>query len=155
MGLLNKLFFGKQGVPVILQNQSAESGSVSLAMISAFYGLFMSAEKMREACGVTSNGTDFKRIAQAARSFGFEVTESQCSASELRDKKLPAIFTWKGSKFSVVKGVGKESFHINDPESGEQTIPAADFEKDFSGSILEIKPGPNFKKGGLQSSILR
>lgn len=146
--------FQKVKVPVILQNQAAESGAVSLAMVFAYYGLILPPEKMREDCGITSNGTTLPRLLAASIKSGFDAEIQKKSKEELRTIKLPAVISWNTYGFVVLSGYQSGKYIINDPDSGVRTINEADFDSSYSGDILILKPGKNFKKSGKKKTIL-
>lgn len=47
---------GVARVPVIMQMEALECGAASLAMITAYYGLWIPLEEVRRDCGVSRDG---------------------------------------------------------------------------------------------------
>lgn len=146
--------FKKEKVPVILQNQAAEAGSVSLAMIYSYWGLMLPPEQMRQECGITSNGTTFGRMEPAARKNGFDTVLSEKTAEELKRLKEPALISWNTYGFAVISGYAGGKFVVNDPDSGVRTLSEAEFAASYSGMVMTLHPNKNFKKKGKKLNIL-
>lgn len=142
--------------PTILQMDAMECGAVCMSIIMAYHGLHISSEKAREACGVTRDGSKAINIIKAARNFGMEAEGTRISdIDSLRYKKTPFIVFWKFEHYIVVEEVGDKKVWINDPDTGPRCISIDEFDKGFTGVVLLIKPGKDFKKSGhKEHSIL-
>ena len=98
-----KFWHRKVNTPNILQMDAMESGAVCLNIILSYYGKYLPAEKVREACGVTRDGAKSINIIKAARNFGMDAEGVYIdSIEDLSHRKAPYIIGWKASQFAVV-----------------------------------------------------
>lgn len=141
-------------VPVILQMETLECGAASLAMIMAYYGKWVPLEKVREACGVSRDGSNAGNMAKAAMAYGMDVKAFRCEPSVLQKESLfPSIIHWEFNHFVVLNGFHKGKAIINDPAKGVTEVPMEEFDRAFTGVCLQITPGENFKADGHKKSM--
>ena len=146
---------GKVKVPVIMQMEALECGAASLAMIMAYYGLWVPLEQVRLACGVSRDGSNARNIIIAARNYGLEAEGDRLEISALRTEvDLPCIIHWNFNHFVVLDGFRGNYAYINDPARGEVKVPIEDFDRAYTGICLYFRPGPNFQPGGKPKSTL-
>lgn len=141
--------------PTILQMEAVECGAASLAMILAYYGLYLPLEVLRVECGVSRDGSKAGNILRAARKFGMTAQGFRKEMEALREIPLPAILFWNFNHFVVFEGIRGNYAYINDPAAGPRKISMEQLDKSFTGVVLTFEPGENFKKGGLKPNILR
>ena len=143
-------------VPTVIQMEAAECGAASLAMVMAYYGLHVPLEQLRMDCGVSRDGSKASNLARAARHYGFEARGRRLN--ELEDAArapVPYIAFWGFNHFVVVEGFRKHWAYLNDPASGPRRVTAQEFDENFTGVGLLIKPGPDFHPGGQRPSVYR
>ncbi|MGX8721442.1 MAG: cysteine peptidase family C39 domain-containing protein, partial [Eubacteriales bacterium] len=146
---------GRAKVPVIMQMEALECGAASLAMVMAYYGLWIPLEQVRLDCGVSRDGSNARNVLLAARNYGFEAEGFRCELHSLQeDICYPAIIHWNFNHFVVLDGFKGKYAYINDPARGEVKVPMEEFDKAFTGICLQITPGPNFQPGGKKKSTL-
>ncbi|MBQ9377072.1 MAG: NHLP family bacteriocin export ABC transporter peptidase/permease/ATPase subunit [Schwartzia sp.] len=149
-------FFGGKRVdtPTILQMEAVECGAASLAMVMAYYGLWLPLEKLRQECGVTRDGSNARNIMKAARRFGMTADGHAANPRSVFKKPLPLILFWEFNHFVVLEGRDGKKIYINDPAMGKRTVSWEDFVGSFTGVFIDVKPGPEFKKAGHPYSVV-
>ena len=141
--------------PTILQMEAVECGAASLAMILAYYGLYLPLEVLRVECGVSRDGSKAGNILRAARKFGMTAQGFRKEMEALREMPLPAVLFWNFNHFVVFEGIKGNYAYINDPAAGPKKISIEQLDKSFTGVVLTFKPEENFKKGGQKPNIFR
>ncbi|MBO7601816.1 MAG: NHLP family bacteriocin export ABC transporter peptidase/permease/ATPase subunit [Bacteroidaceae bacterium] len=139
-------------VPVVMQMEAVECGAASLTMILAYYGKWLPLEEVREACGVSRDGSSAKSILKAARRYGLNASGYRTSAEGLNGMQ-PAIIHWNFEHFVVFRGFKNGKAYLNDPGAGPIQVPIEVFNKSFTGVAMEFDPSDAFVKGGHQTNI--
>ena len=146
---------GRAKVPVIMQMEALECGAASLAMVMAYYGKWVPLEQVRLDCGVSRDGSNAKNMLVAARSYGFEAQGYRCELDSVREEMAyPCIIHWNFNHFVVLDGFRGNYAYINDPARGEVKVPMEEFDRSFTGIVLDIRPGESFVPGGKPKSTL-
>lgn len=140
-------------VPVVIQMEAVECGAASLTMILAYFGKWLPLEEVREACGVSRDGSSAKSILQAARRYGLKAKGYRTNTESLNGLQ-PAIIHWNFEHFVVFRGIKNDKAYLNDPASGPVKVPLAEFNRSFTGVAMEFEPSEAFVKGGHQTSII-
>ena len=150
------LFTRREHTPVMLQMEATECGAACLGMILGYHGLYKPLETLREACGVSRNGSKASLIVRAARAYGLEARGCRVLTENLNELQAPMILFWNFDHFVVYEGQSRDGrlFYLNDPACGPRTVPRSVFEASFTGVALTFAPGPNFQKGGKPFNAL-
>jgi NHLM bacteriocin system ABC transporter peptidase/ATP-binding protein len=142
-------------VPTVLQMEETECGAASLGMVLAHFGRVVPLEELREACGVSRDGSNASAMLKAARGYGMQAKGYRRPFGKLAEGDLlPQILFWRNAHWVVLEGYGKDSVHINDPAEGRRAVPVAEAQRLYSGIALHAEPGPDFSKGGRRKSWL-
>ena len=134
--------------PTILQMEAVECGAASLAIVLAHFGRWVPLEDLREACGVTRDGSNARAVMRAARSYGLEVHAYRDSLKSIKKRSLPIIVFWEMNHFLVVEGWRDGEWFLNDPASGPRTVNDDEFSRGFAGIAITCAPSPDFVRGG-------
>lgn len=142
-------------VPVVLQMEATECGAASLAMVLAYYHLWIPLEKLRQECGVNRDGSKASNVLKAARRLGCEAKGYRMMADQLKKETYPLIIHWEFNHFVVLEGIKDGIVYLNDPGPGRRTVTWEDFLGSYTGIALEVRPGPDFKPTGHRYNVLK
>jgi len=131
--------------------ETVECGAASLAMILAYYKVFVPLEELRVKCGVSKNGSKASNIVKAARQYNMEAKGFRCEIETLEGMEMPLIVFWEFNHFVVLEGIDKGKVYINDPGMGKRVLSIKEFDDSFTGVVLSIKPGKGFKPTGKKN----
>ena len=147
---------GLAKTPTVLQMEAVECGAASLAMVLAHYGRWIPLEQLRVDCGVSRDGSNAAQLAKAARRHGLEAQGRRHEVASLRnDAPRPCILFWGFGHFVVFEGFRGGRYRLNDPAGGRRWVDEREFSKAFTGIVIEMKPGPEFRRSGSRPSLLR
>jgi ATP-binding cassette subfamily C protein len=140
--------------PTRIQMEATECGAASLAICLSYFGKFVPLTELREACGVSRDGSNALFVMKAARRYGLEADAFTTDPDMLQYIQGPMIVFWNFQHFVVVEGFTDEWVYINDPATGPRRIGYPDFDGAFTGVVIEVAVGEDFEKGGSEPSIL-
>ena len=142
-------------VPLIMQMEYVECGAASLAMILAYYGKYVPLEQVRRDCGVSRDGSRASNIVSAAENYGMTAQGYRWSVESVMEKAhFPCIIHWNMAHFVVLRGFGRNKAYLNDPGRGEITVSMEEFNRSFTGIVLEFSPGENFVRDGKAPTVV-
>lgn len=140
-----KIKYKRVRTPTLIQMEATECGAASLGIILGYYGRFIPLEELRVSCGVSRDGSNALNIVKAAKAYGLEAKGYRRELNELLELPLPFIAHWGFNHFIVIEGFSKKHVYINDPASGPRKISYADLDASFTGVVIALEKGPNFK----------
>ena len=140
--------------PERLQMEATECGAASLGMVLGYHGRWVPLEELRDACGISRDGSNALAVKRAAERYGLEVRARRGEPEALKSMSFPLIVFWRFNHFLVVEGWSGDEWYLNDPAVGHRTCSAEEFDEAFTGIALELKPGPEFRRGGHAPATL-
>ncbi len=149
--------FGRRRLrtPVFPQLEATECGAASLGIILARFGRWVPIEELRDACGVSRDGSNAAGIVRAGEHYGLRIRGWRKDVEQLDDLDLPAIVFWEFNHFLVLEGVSGDRYQLNDPANGRRTVSRETFSEAFTGIVLTAERTPSFQEGGEPPSLWR
>ncbi|MBQ3174990.1 MAG: ATP-binding cassette domain-containing protein [Bacteroidales bacterium] len=147
----------------IRQHDLYDCGAASLCSIAAWHGLVIPLSRARSLCGCSREGTTIKGILDGARSLGLNGKALKSPQKELvgiMNMETPYIAHIRNEDgmlhFIVVTAISSRSVRVMDPAFGElASWPAEKFLERWSGYIITLAPGPDFRKGEFKLPLWR
>ena len=139
--------------PTVLQLEMSECGAASLAIVLEHYGRYVPLIELRETCGVSRDGSDAASLIRAARRYGLEGKGYRKSIERLQMMAMPVVLFWEFNHFLVLEGFSRGRAWLSDPAMGRHSVSMDAFEASYTGVVLELRPGPDFRRGGRRPSV--
>ena len=127
---------------------SNDCGPAALASVARHHGMYVGTEAIRILGGTTFQGTDLRRLHEAALALGFAASYGKAKENVLDAIPLPAIAHFNDSvagHFVVIHDVSDASVTIADPATGVVTLERQQFMARWSQYLLLLAPSPAFQ----------
>jgi ATP-binding cassette subfamily B protein RaxB len=100
----------------------------------------------------TGHALSLEALAGFAERHGLDTRALRCDLMDLRQIQLPAIIHFDFDHFVVLEKITNRYAVIVDPSQGRIKLPRTSLSKRFTGIVLELEPGPEFKAQGAPRS---
>lgn len=138
--------YASKRLPIILQTELAECGSVCLAMVASYHGHKMGIEAIRQYLPSSLKGLSLKEIMQAATKLHLMPRALRLDLDQLSHLKCPAILHWNLDHFVVLESVQGNKVVVHDPAQGKRVLSLEEVSDNFTGVALELTPTNKFEK---------
>lgn len=133
-------------VPVIHQTEVSECGLACIAMICSFYGKNTDMISLRRRFCLPSRGTSLSGLKDIAGHMELSNRALSLELEELPNLRLPCILHWDFSHYVVLTRVRRNGYVLHDPARGRRVVSRDEMSRHFSGVVLEVWPGNEYKK---------
>ena len=139
-------FWGhKRQLSLVMQSESAECALACLAMIARYHGHDSTLASLRRRFTTSLRGMHLGRVIEIAHALEFEARPLRAELDYLPNAQLPCILHWDMKHFVVLSRVFRKEVEIFDPARGHYRMPIEEASKHFTGILVELIPGVNFK----------
>ncbi len=140
-------------IPITIQMHSGENGIAVISSMLGAYGKNVPLAQLREKMVVSRNGSTPEQLADAAAQFGLTTEILKVPKEELVNQSFPLIAFWKRKYYCIIKKIVGKTIYLMDPAKGNVKLSLDYFLDRYSGTLLLMKPGADFVKGGERESL--
>lgn len=132
-------------VELIKQMSQTECGLCCAAMIMRYYKSYESIGSLQKQLEVGRDGTNIKQLYDFMKMKGFSVKIFRGGdAKTISGMHFPCIAFFDHKHYVVIEKIKKDKVYICDPDSTKIVLDFEEFDKRYSGYILELEPNNYF-----------
>ena len=146
---------GNNGMKIqtVIQPNSGENGIAAIATMLAYYGCIVPVSELRIHNITSRGGSTPEQMRDMASLYGLDTEIVEADMDTLSGMEMPVVVRWKKRNYCIVTGIRRGVVSIADPAKGEYTITTDNFAGKYMGTVLVMKPGEGFHKGGRRQTL--
>jgi ATP-binding cassette subfamily B protein RaxB len=138
---------------MVFQSETAECGLTCLAMVAGYHGMNVSVSELRARSPVSLKGLSMRGLSKIASQIGMNARVVRCEIDDLRIVSRPALLHWDLQHLVVLKRATADKFVIHDPSRGIRVLRRGELSNHFTGILIELNPGSDFKKAAKKKRL--
>lgn len=140
-------------LPLILQNELAECGLASLAMVASYHGHKIDLNGLRQQFALSMKGATLEHMITIADALDLGARPLRAELEHIPELRTPCILHWELNHYVVLKAVNGNKVHIHDPARGARILSMNEVSKAFTGVVLELEPVAGFRKKDITIQV--
>ena len=140
-------------IQTVIQPNPGENAIAAIATMLSYYGCFLPVSELRPYNVTSRGGSTPDQVRDMAARFGLETEIIEADMDSLSKMRFPVVARWKKHYYCIVSKIRNGVVYISDPAMGEYTMTADNFKGKYMGTVLVMKPGDGFRKGGKRPSL--
>jgi ATP-binding cassette subfamily B protein RaxB len=140
-GIKSRLF---NKLPMIYQTENSTCGLACISMVLGYFGKKVTITAMQDTYPVSLKGITLKQVISIANKYSLVTRAVRCDVDSLKSIIKPAILHWDFHHFVVLKSVKRNTYIVHDPDLGVLSLTRQEFQKHFTGIVLEVSPETEF-----------
>ena len=146
---------GNNGMKIqtVIQPNSGENGIAAIATMLAYYGCIVPVSELRIHNITSRGGSTPEQMRDMASLYGLDTEIVEADMDTLSGMEMPVVVRWKKRNYCIVTGIRRGVVSIADPAKGEYTMTTDNFAGKYMGTVLVMKPGEGFHKGGRRQTL--
>ncbi|MBB2806795.1 ABC transporter [Xanthomonas arboricola] len=142
---VHRLLSNRAQIVPVMQTEAAECGLACLVMVAGYHGDRIDLAQVRRRFNISQRGVRLERLVQIGRAMGLDVRAMRAEPDYLQDLEQPCILHWDMSHFVVLEHIARGVALLHDPARGTLRLPMSEVGKHFTGVLLELQPGTDFR----------
>ena len=140
-------------IQTVIQPNIGENAIAAIATMLSYYGCIMPISELRPHNITSRGGSTPDQVRDMAARYGLDTEIIEADMDGLRKMKLPVVARWNKHFYCIVSKIGNGLVYVADPAKGEYAMPEDHFAARYAGTVLVMKPGEGFRKGGKRQTL--
>lgn len=138
---------------VVIQPHPGENAIAVIATMLSYYGCIMPVSELRQHNITSRGGSTPEQMKDMAEKYGLKTEIVSANTDQLAAMSFPVVAGWKKHRYCIVKEIRGDRIYIADPAKGEYVMTVSSFADTYAGTVLVMKPGEGFRKGGKRQTL--